>query len=230
MTYRSGFAILTTNESIIDLEDKVNSKIIGAMLILGPILTMGVWIVFDIDTSDMTPSDQMATILAQSKKVELSSILNVFGVMSMFTGLYFLTRTLKSDNTVSNTVSEIGGLLLLLSVPVWVVLVGSDISAIEIAKNHGNEFGATIIAASKSFQMVGIMMVSGLFLLGISLILLNKYKRIIGTLFVIASVCAFIDMVAESDAEIIAMIGWMGMFLTTLVTGILTTLQKEKQA
>jgi len=208
----------------------VNSKIIGAMLILGPILTMGVWIVFDIDTSDMTPSDQMATILAQSKKVELSSILNVFGVMSMFTGLYFLTRTLKSDNTVSNTVSEIGGLLLLLSVPVWVVLVGSDISAIEIAKKHGNEFGATIIAASKSFQMVGIMMVSGLFLLGISLILLNKYKRIIGTLFVIASVCAFIDMVADTDAEVIAMIGWMGMFLTTLVTGILTTLQKEKQA
>ena len=208
----------------------MNSKIIGAMLILGPILTMGVWIVFDIDTSDMTPSDQMATILAQSKKVELSSILNVFGVMSMFTGLYFLTRTLKSDNTVSNTVSEIGGLLLLLSVPVWVVLVGSDISAIEIAKKHGNEFGATIIAASKSFQMVGIMMVSGLFLLGISLILLNKYKRIIGTLFVIASVCAFIDMVADPDAEVIAMIGWMGMFLTTLVTGILTTLQKEKQA
>ena len=208
----------------------MNSKIIGAMLILGPILTMGVWIVFDIDTSDMTPSDQMATILAQSKKVELSSILNVFGVMSMFTGLYFLTRTLKSDNTVSNTVSEIGGLLLLLSVPVWVVLVGSDISAIEIAKKHGNEFGATIIAASKSFQMVGIMMVSGLFLLGISLILLNKYKRIIGTLFVIASVCAFIDMVADTDAEVIAMIGWMGMFLTTLVTGILTTLQKEKQA
>ena len=208
----------------------MNSKIIGAMLILGPILTMGVWIVFDIDTSDMTPSDQMATILAQSKKVELSSILNVFGVMSMFTGLYFLTRTLKSDNTVSNTASEIGGLLLLLSVPVWVVLVGSDISAIEIAKKHGNEFGATIIAASKSFQMVGIMMVSGLFLLGISLILLNKYKRIIGTLFVIASVCAFIDMVADTDAEVIAMIGWMGMFLTTLVTGILTTLQKEKQA
>ena len=208
----------------------MNSKIIGAMLILGPILTMGVWIVFDIDTSNMTHSDQMATILAQSKKVELSSILNVFGVMSMFTGLYFLTRTLKSDNTVSNTVSEIGGLLLLLSVPVWVVLVGSDISAIEIAKKHGNEFGATIIAASKSFQMVGIMMVSGLFLLGISLILLNKYKRIIGTLFVIASVCAFIDMVADTDAEVIAMIGWMGMFLTTLVTGILTTLQKEKQA
>ena len=127
----------------------MNSKVIGAMLILGPILTMGVWIVLDVDTSDLTPSDQMATILAQSKKVELGSILNVFGVMSMFTGLYFLTRTLKSDNTVSNTVSEIGGLLLLLSVPVWVVLVGSDISAIEIAKKHGNEFKTPINKPSR---------------------------------------------------------------------------------
>ena len=208
----------------------MNSKVIGGMLILGTILTMGVWMVLDVDTSDMAPSAKMTALIAEKDKVEIMSILNVFGVISMFTGLYFLTRTLKSDDTVSNTLSEIGGLLLLLSVPVWVVLVGSDISAIEIAKKHGNEFGATIIAASKSFQMVGIMMVSGLFLLGISLILLNKYKRIIGTLFVIASVCAFIDMVADPDAEVIAMIGWMGMFLTTLVTGILTTLQKEKQA
>ena len=208
----------------------MNSKIIGAMLILGPILTMGVWMVLDVDTSDMAPSAKMTALIAEKDKVEIMSILNVFGVISMFTGLYFLTRTLKSDDTVSNTLSEIGGLLLLLCVPVWAILVGSDISAIEIAKKHGNEFGATIIAASKSFQMVGIMMVSGLFLLGISLILLNKYKRIIGTLFVIASVCAFIDMVADTDAEVIAMIGWMGMFLTTLVTGILTTLQKEKQA
>ena len=88
----------------------MNSKVIGAMLILGPILTMGVWMVLDLDTSDMAPSAKMTALLAESTKAELSSILNVFGVMSMFTGLYFLTRTLKSDNTVSNTLSEISGL------------------------------------------------------------------------------------------------------------------------
>ena len=208
----------------------MNSKVIGAMLILGPLLTVLPWFVFGSDTSDMTPTQTITVILEESGATEARGILNVFGGIFMFAGLYFLARSLKSDNTVSNHLAEIGGLLLVVTLPIWVIMMGAEVMAIEAAKDYGNEFGATIIAASKSFQMVGIMMVSGLFLLGISLILLNKYKRIIGTLFVIASVCAFIDMVAESDAEIIAMIGWMGMFLTTLVTGILTTLQKEKQA
>ena len=205
----------------------MNSKVIGAMLILGPILTMGVWMVLDLDTSDMAPSAKMTALLAESTKVEISSILNVFGVMSMFTGLYFLTRTLKSDNTVSNTLSEIGGLLLLLCVPVWVILVGSDISAIEMAEEHGNEFGATIIAATTAFQTAAILMVVGKILLGISLILLRKYKGIIGALFVITAGSAFIDMVAQPNNDIFGMIGWLGMFLTVLITGILTTLEKE---
>ena len=203
----------------------MSSKVIGLMLILGTILTMGVWIVFDIDTSGMSPSDSMTAILAEKTKAEIASILNVFGVMSMFTGLYFLAKSLKSDNTVSNHFSEIGGLLLLLCVPLWVVLVGANISAIDAAKEFGNDVGSTIIASSTALQMGGILLVVGLFMLGISLTLLRKYKGIIGILFIIASVSAFIDMIFEID--IFGMIGWMGMFLMILVTGILTTLKKE---
>ena len=195
------------------------------MLILGAILTMGVWIVFDIDTSGMSPSDSMTAILADKNKAEIASILNVFGVMSMFTGLYFLAKSLKSDNTVSNHFSEIGGLFLLLCVPLWVVLVGANLSAIDAAKEFGNDVGATIIASSTALQMGGILLVVGLFMLGISLTLLRKYKGIIGILFIIASVSAFIDMIFDSD--IFGLIGWMGMFLMILVTGILTTLKKE---
>ena len=203
----------------------MSSKVIGLMLILGTILTMGVWIVFDIDTSGMSPSDSMTAILAEKTKAEIASILNVFGVMSMFTGLYFLAKSLKSDNTVSNHFSEIGGLLLLLCVPLWVVLVGSNLSAIQEATEFGNDVGATIIASTTALQMGGILLVVGLFMLGISLTLLRKYKGIIGILFIIASVSAFIDMIFEID--IFGMIGWMGMFLMILVTGILTTLKKE---
>ncbi|MAR37241.1 MAG: hypothetical protein CL715_02605 [Chloroflexi bacterium] len=203
----------------------MNSKVIGLMLILGTILTMGVWIVFDIDTSGMSPSDSMTAILADKNKAEIASILNVFGVMSMFTGLYFLAKSLKSDNTVSNHFSEIGGLFLLLCVPLWVVLVGANLSAIDAAKEFGNDVGATIIASSTALQMGGILLVVGLFMLGISLTLLRKYKGIIGILFIIASVSAFIDMIFEID--IFGMIGWMGMFLMILITGILTTLKKE---
>jgi len=61
--------------------------------------------------------------------------------------------------------------------------------------------------------------------LGISLTLLRKYKGIIGILFIIASLSAFIDMIFQID--IFGMIGWMGMFLMTFVTGILTLLQKD---
>ena len=203
----------------------MNSKVIGILLILGPILTMGVWILYNIETSDMSPSDEIIAIMAETNKAEISSILNVFGVMSMFTGLYFLAKSLKSDNTVSNHFSEIGGLLLLLCVPLWVVLVGSNLSAIQEATEFGNDVGATIIASSTALQMGGVLLVVGLFLLGISLTLLRKYKGIIGILFIIASVSAFIDMIFEID--IMGMIGWMGMFLVTFVTGILTTLKKE---
>ena len=203
----------------------MNSKVIGLMLILGAILTMGVWMVFDIDTSGMSPSDSMTAILAEKTKAEIASILNVFGVMSMFTGLYFLAKSLKSDNTVSHHFSEIGGLLLLLWVPLWVVLVGSNLSAIQEATEFGNDVGATIIASTTALQMGGILLVVGLFMLGISLTLLRKYKGIIGILFIIASVSAFIDMIFEID--IMGMIGWMGMFLVTFVRGLLPTLNKE---
>jgi len=53
---------------------------------------------------------------------------------------------------------------------------------------------------------------------------LRKYKGIVGILFIIAAASAFFDMIF--DIEALAIIGWMGMFLMTLVTGILTTLQK----
>jgi len=53
---------------------------------------------------------------------------------------------------------------------------------------------------------------------------------IIGILFIITSVLAFTDMLFEPNTEIVPMIGWLGIFGTTLVTGILTTLQKESSA
>ena len=208
----------------------MSSKVIGVMLVLGPILIMGPWMFLGLDASDMPPSEKLNALIAESNKVELRSILNVFGAMAMFTGLYLLARSLRSDKPVSNTCAEIGGLFLLLCVPLWVVLLASDISAIEAAEEFGNDVGASILAASTLFQMVGILMVVGVLLLGIALTLLRKYKGIIGALFVVAAGLAFVDMLAQPESEFIATLGWMGIFFTTLVTGVLTTLQKETTA
>ena len=167
----------------------MNSKVIGIMLILGPILTMGVWISGLVpDTADISPSEAMTTILADKDQVEIGSLLQIFGVILMFTGLYFLARSLKSDSVVSNQFAEIGGLLLLLVVPIWVVFMGSWLSAIDAAEKFGNDVGSTILASSTMFEMGGMLLVVGIFLLGISLTILKKYKGIIGALFIIASV------------------------------------------
>ena len=204
----------------------MNTKVIGIMLILGPILTMGVWISGLVpDTAEISPSDAMATIMADKNQSLVGSILQIFGVIGMFSGLYFLSKSLKGDNAISNQFAEISGLLLLLVVPIWVVFMGSWVSAIDAAEQFGNEVGAVILASSTMFEMGGILLIIGMFLLGIALIILKKYKGIIGALFIIASVCAFMDMIF--DVEALAIIGWLGMFLVTLVTGILTTLQKE---
>ena len=183
------------------------------------------WFVFGSDTSDLTPTETITVILEESGATEARGILNVFGGIFMFAGLYFLARSLKSDNTVSNHLAEIGGLFLVVTLPTWVIMMGAEVMAIEAAKDYGNEFGATIIAASTGLQTIGILLVIGLFLVGLSLTLLRKYKGIVGILFVIASAIAFVDMMF--DAEAFGFIGWMGMFIMTLVTGILTTLQKE---
>ena len=101
----------------------MNSKVIGAMLILGPILLVGSWILLGTDTSEMAPSEAIKALVANSTTTEIRSILQVFAVMSMFTGLYLLARSLKGDNAVSNTCAELGGLFLLLCVPIWVILM-----------------------------------------------------------------------------------------------------------
>jgi len=204
----------------------MNTKVIGIMLILGPILTMGVWISGLVpDTAEISPSEAMATIMAEKNQSLVGSILQIFGVIGMFAGLYFLSKSLKGDNAISNQFAEISGLLLLLVVPIWVVFMGSWVSAIDAAEQFGNEVGAVILASSTMFEMGGMLLIIGMFLLGIALIILKKYKGIIGALFIIASVCAFMDMIF--DVEALAIIGWLGMFLVTLITGILTTLQKE---
>ena len=187
-------------------------------------MTVLPWFALGTDTSEMTPSQTITTILAESGATEARAILNVFGGIFMFAGLYFLARSLKSDNTVSNHLAEIGGLLLLVTLPIWVIMMGAEVMAIEAAKDYGNEVGATIIVAITGLQTIGKLLVIGLFLVGLSLTLLRKYKGIVGILFMIASAIAFVDMIFGADT--VGFIGWMGMFIMTLVTGILTTLQK----
>ena len=57
----------------------MNSKVVGIMLILGPILIMGVWIAGLVpDTATVSPSESMTKILAEKDLAEIGSILQIF--------------------------------------------------------------------------------------------------------------------------------------------------------
>ena len=205
------------------LEAKLNSKIIGSFLILGPLLLVIPWFTLGVDVEGMSPTEHIAAVLESSTQSEASGILNIFGAIFMFTGLYYFTKSLKSDDGLSSSLASLGGLLIILCFPMFATLVGAEVIAISVAKRFGNDVGAAVLSASTASQMAGMLMVIGLFLVGVSLTLQKKWKGIVGALFVIATALAFIDMVSDEAAgEVVTIIGWMGMFLMVLVTGILT--------
>ena len=204
----------------------MNSRVIGVMLIIGPILTMGTWLFYNVETSEMNVSETLNALLAEENKAQMCAMIRMFGLTSMFMGLYFLARSLKSDNSISNVCSEIGGLLLLLAVPIWVILQGSDIGAISSAKEFGNNEGEAILAAGKMTRMVFFLFTTGIFILGIALSVVKRYEgivglifRIVGGLFIITSLIGILQI---NDG-----IAWLGMFALTLVSGILTLLKKD---
>ena len=197
----------------------LNSKVLGLMLLLGPIATMGSWIFYSTDTSDMSFAQEMAALMVDTTKVYVGSGIRMFGLTSMFMGLYFLARSLKSDNTISNTCVEIGSLLLLFAAPVWVLMMGVDMTAVEAAKEFGNETGETILAAGRAFRNVFFFMMIGSILLGISMVLLKQYKGIIGGLFVIIGFVGISNLAPP--------VAWLGLFGLTSVTGLLTLLKKD---
>ncbi len=207
----------------------MNSKVVGSFLILGPLLLVIPWFALGVDVSGMSPSEHLAAVLEKSGQSEASGILNLFGAIFFFTGLYYLSKSLKSDDGISNALAKLGGLLIILCLPMFATLVGSELIAIESAQEFGNEVGATILAASTAFEMCGFLLVIGIFLLGASLVYdcdnwsVKKWKGIVGALFMIATILSFIDFVSAGAAgEVVSIIGWMGFFLMTLITGILT--------
>tara|TARA_B100000959_G_C14713930_1_gene514069 strand:- start:12 stop:656 length:645 start_codon:yes stop_codon:yes gene_type:complete len=214
----------------------MNSKIIGSFLILGPLLLVIPWITLGVDVSGMSPSEHIAAVLEKSTQSEASGILNVFGAIFFFTGLYYLSKSLKSDDSISNSLAALGGLLIILCLPMFTALVGAEVIAIESAQDFGNEAGATILAASTIFEMCGFLMIVGIFLLGASLVYdcdnwsVKKWKGIVGALFMITTILSFIDFVSAGAAgEVVSLIGWMGFFLMTLITGILTLVPSLKK-
>ena len=199
----------------------MNSKTIGSLLIVGTILTMGVWMFFGLSTDNMSPADRLAVFMENKTQVQIVTLVTSLGFICLVLGLYYSTR-----NLLDNILSEIGGLLLIASLPLMIALNMSDIVALEMEKQFSN--GADILTAASAFEYLFLTFMGGIFLIGIGLTLERKFRGIIGGLLAITSGLALLSSFGL-DLEMLDFIGWLGTWVLMLVTGVLFFLQKENK-
>lgn len=199
----------------------MNSKTIGSLLIVGTILTMGVWMVFGLGTDNMSSAEKLKVFIENKTQVQIVTLVTSLGFICLVLGLYYSTR-----NLLDNILSEIGGLLLIASLPLMIALNMSDIVALEMEKQFSN--GADILTAANAFEYLFLTFMGGIFLIGIGLTLERKFRGIIGVLLSITSGLALLSSFGL-DLDMLDFIGWLGTWALMLVTGVLFFLQKENK-
>ena len=199
----------------------MNSKTIGSLLILGTILTMGVWMVFGLSSDNMSSAEKLKVFIENKTQVQIVTLVTSLGFICLVLGLYYSTR-----NLLDNILSEIGGLLLIASLPLMIALNMSDIVALEMEKQFSN--GADVLTAASAFEYLFLTFMGGIFLIGIGLTLESKFRGIIGGLLAITSGLALLSSLGL-DLDMLDFIGWLGTWVLMLVTGVLFFLQKENK-
>ena len=84
----------------------MNSKTIGCLLIVGTILTMGVWMGFGLSSDNMSSAEKLKVFIENKTQVQIVTLVTSLGLICLVLGLYYSTR-----NLLDNILSEIGGLL-----------------------------------------------------------------------------------------------------------------------
>lgn len=199
----------------------MNSKTIGSLLIIGTLLTMGVWMIFGLGTDNMSSAEKLKVFIENKTQVQIVTLVTSLGFICLVLGLYYSTR-----NLLDNILSEIGGLLLIASLPLMIALNMSDIVALEMEKQFSN--GADILTAASAFEYLFLTFMGGIFLIGIGLTLERKFRGIIGVLLAITSGLALLSSFGL-DLDMLDFIGWLGTWVLMLVTGVLFFLQKENK-
>jgi len=204
----------------------MNNKIFGSMMIFGPIVAMVSWIAFFPDNTGLNASEELANIVASGKNSAVfGGFLATIATSAMILGVYFLSKSINTDKSISSNLAEIGGLLMLLTFPVLVGLQGVHIAALESAKiDTGLAQGILEGARGWDTSLSFVMAISWI-ILGISLTIKKKFYTWISAIFAITGVSAILSVFIQVD--VLEMIGWMGSFLFIVIMGVLTVMNKE---
>ncbi|MBL06961.1 MAG: hypothetical protein CL773_03775 [Chloroflexi bacterium] len=205
----------------------MNNKIYGSMMIFGPIVAMVSWIAFFPDNTGLNASEELAKIVESGKNsAVIGGYLATLATASMILGIYFLAKSVNTDKSISSNLAEIGGLLILLTFPVLVGLQGVHLAALDAADKVDAGLAQGILEGTRGFDVaLSIIMGISWIILGTALTMKKKFYTVISAIFAIAGVFAILD--GFSELEIFAIIGWMGGFLSMVIMGILTVINKE---
>ncbi len=133
---------------------------------------------------------------------------------------------INTDKSTSSNLAEISGLIILLTFPVLVGLQGIGIAALDAADRVDAGLAQGILEGARGWDTsLSFIMGISWFILGISLTMKKKFYTVISAIFAIAGVSAILDNFVEF--EIFAIIGWMGGFLSMVIMGLLTLMNKE---
>ena len=207
----------------------MRAKVSGILMILGPILTMGMWIAFFPDPgSGATVSEELSELMSNETSFRIAATIAAIGGAGMLLGIFLLSRTLNEGDSVGALCAEIGGLLIILMLPFMLILQGYQVRAVEEAIAGRIDVGEGVLVAGMAIDSyLTFLFAGGYLLLGIALILQKRFHVVVGSIVVIVSAVAFLDEILYDAPEIIPIVGWMGMFIMTVVMGVWTVLQKE---
>ena len=210
----------------------MNSKVTGWLLTVSPIVAVTMWFFVAPNTQDMNPAQSLDELLENKTLAYIGGLFGTLAFASVLLSHALLARSLRGAGKPGATCAELASILILLLIPVILVGSGYTWEAVnEAAKDGGDKALALdiLINAEGVQKMIQIIWPLGVILLSTALIMQKRFHVAVGyILLVIGGVAIIGGLLDESFPDAIGIPLFMGMFLMTVVMGILTIINKDE--
>ena len=211
------------------MEDVMNSKVTGWLLTVSPIVAFTMWFFVAPDTSDMNPAQSLDKLLENKTLAYIGGLFGTLAFASILLSHALLARSLRGAGKPGATCAELASILILLLIPVILVGSGYTWEAVNEAATDKALAVDILINAEGTGNLIQIIWPLGVVLLSIALIMQKRFHVAVGyILLVIGGVGTIGGLLDESFPDAIGFSLFMGMFLMTIVMGILTIINKDE--
>ena len=207
----------------------MNSKTLtGILLIIGPIIfavTIFAGFPGNSGNEDWVTADYIKEITANLGLHKTGTLVELAAIIAMMTGWVFLAQAMNQNGKPGSLFAKVATILPLICLPIAVASSGLAMSvawAIEdnLMTEAGMLWGAAEGMSTTVFNVIGISWI----LLGIGIILQKNLHLILGIFIIIIGAAMFLMNIIGGFLWIP---GFLGFLILSLVTGILTVINKN---